>query len=157
MSRKCPGLSLKEEKERTMTTRERFNEVMHWQETDRVPNMDFGYWDETITVWHKQGLPAYVKTNQDVEGYLHLEGTEIIPSLPVVNGLYPPFEYKVLEDKGQKRIVQNAEGNICEILKDGSSIPRYIRHALQTRKDWQILKRERLDYTREDRIGQVKK
>jgi len=119
--------------------------------------MDFGYWGETIAVWHKQGLPTYVKTNQDVERYLHLEGTEIIPSLPVVNGLYPPFEYKVLEDKGQKRIVRDAEGTICEVLKDGSSIPHYIKHALQTRKDWEILKRERLDYTRKDRIGEVKK
>ncbi len=49
MSRKCSGLSLKEEKERTMTTRDRFIRVMRWQEVDRVPNMDFGYWDETIT------------------------------------------------------------------------------------------------------------
>jgi len=140
-----------------MTTQERFNKAMHWQEADRIPNMDFGYWDETIPIWHEQGLPAYVKTNQDVERYLGLEGTEIIPSLPVVNGLYPPFEYKVLEDKGQKRIVRDTEGTICEVLKDGSSIPRYIRHTLVTRKDWQILKRERLDYTRKDRIGEVKK
>jgi len=89
-----------------MTTQERFNKVMHWQEPDQVPNMDFGYWEETITIWHKQGLPTYVKTNQDVERYLGLEGVEIIPSLPVANGLYPPFDYKVLEDKGQHINVQ---------------------------------------------------
>jgi len=140
-----------------MTTQERFNKVMHWQEPDQVPNMDFGYWDETIPIWHKQGLPAYVKTNQDVERYLGLEGTDSIPSLPVINGLYPPFEYKVLEDKGEHRIVRDAEGSICEVPKDGTSIPRYIKHALKTRKDWEIFKRERLDYTRKDRIGQVKK
>lgn len=140
-----------------MTTRERFNKVMHWKEADRVPNMDFGYWDETIATWHKQGLPAYVKTNQDIEQYLGLEGAEVIPQLPVVNGLYPLFEYKVLEDKGQHRIVRDTEGTICEVPKDGTSIPRYIRHALETRKDWQAFKRERLDYTRKDRIGEIKK
>ncbi len=140
-----------------MTTQERFNKVMHWQEPDRVPNMDFGYWEETITIWHKQGLPTYVKTNQDVERYLGLEGTEIIPSLPVANGLYPPFKYKVLEDKGQHRIVQDAEGSICEVPKDGTSVPHYVRYVLKTRRDWEIFKRERLDYTRKDRIGEVKK
>ncbi len=82
---------------------------------------------------------------------------EVIPQLPVVNGLYPPFEYKVLEDKGRYRIVRDAEGSICEVSKDSISIPRYIKHALKTRKDWEIFKRERLDYTRKDRIGQVKK
>ncbi len=98
-----------------------------------------------------------MKTNQDVERYLSLEGTGIIPRLPVANGLYPPFEYKVLEDKGQHRIVRDAEGNICEVAKNGTSIPRYIRYVLETRKDWEILKRERLDYTREDRISKVRK
>ncbi len=142
---------------RTMTTRERFNKVMHWQGVDRVPNMDFGYWDETITAWHKQGLPAYLKTNQDVERYLGLEGAEIIPHLPVANGLYPPFEDIVLEDRGKYRLVQNAEGNICEVPKEGTSIPHYVRYVLEAPKDWQRFKRERLDYTRKDRIGEVKK
>lgn len=140
-----------------MTTQERFNRVMHWQETDRVPNMDFGYWDETITAWHKQGLPAYVETNQEMERYLGLEGAEVIAQLPVVNGLYPPFEYKLLEDKGQYRIVQDSDGNICEVFKDGTSIPHYVKYVLETPKDWRIFKRERLDYTREDRIGEIKK
>lgn len=140
-----------------MTTQERFNRVMHWQETDRVPNMDFGYWDETITAWHRQGLPAYVKTNQDMERYLGLEGAEVIAQLPVANGLYPPFEDRVLEDRGQYRLVQNAEGNICEVFKDGTSIPHYVKYVLETPKDWQTFKRERLDYTREDRIGEIKK
>jgi len=153
----CFGLPLKEEKERTMTTRERFNKVMHWQEADRVPNMDFGYWDETVTIWHKQGLPAYVKTNQDIEQYLGLEGAEIIPRLPVANGLYPPFQDRVLEDRGRYRLVQNTEGNICEVPKDGTSIPHYVKYVVQTPRDWQTFKRERLDYTREDRIGEVKK
>jgi hypothetical protein len=29
--------------------------------------MKFGYWDETITVWHRQGLPLEVKTSEDYE------------------------------------------------------------------------------------------
>lgn len=77
-----------------------------------------------------------MKTHQDVEQYLGLEGIETIPWLPVANGFYPPFEYKVLENKGQHRIAQNTEGNICEVPKDGASMPRYVRYILETRKDW---------------------
>jgi len=78
--------------QKSLTTRERFNRIMHRQKPDQVPNMDFGYWTETIKLWHKQGLPADIQTNQDMENYLGLEGVSIIPAIPVINGLYPPFE-----------------------------------------------------------------
>ena len=72
--------------------------------------MEFGYWDKTIEVWHEQGLPAYLKTNEDIQRHFGLEGISIIPEIPVKNGLFPPFEEKVLEEKGEQRIIQNKEG-----------------------------------------------
>ena len=69
--------------EQTMTTRERFNRVLHWQKPDRVPDMDFGYWDETIAAWHDQGLPRDVRTSEDVERTLGLEGVSTIGRLPI--------------------------------------------------------------------------
>jgi hypothetical protein len=116
-----------------LTTRERFNEVMHCQKPDRVPNMDFGYWDETIVKWHKQGLPTQVKTNTDVEHYLGLEGVESIPMLPLHNGLFPKFEYKVLEEKSDCKIIQSEEGIICEIPRIGETIPKYIKFGIESR------------------------
>jgi uroporphyrinogen decarboxylase len=138
-----------------MTTRERFNKVLHWQKPDRVPNMDFGYWDETIVAWHDQGLPRDVQTNEDVERYLGLEGSEIIRQLPVINGLHPLFECEVLEDRGEREIIRNDHGVICETFKNRSSIPRYIKYGIETREDWEEYRNEHLDYTREDRIGDV--
>jgi len=140
-----------------MNTRERFYKVMHWQKPDRVPNMDFGYWEQTITQWHKQGLPENLKNDIDIEHYFGLEGTESIPNVPVINGLFPAFEQKILEDKGNHQIVRDAEGNIVEISKSAVSIPKYIRYGIETRKDWEIYKNEHLDYTNPERIGPVKK
>jgi uroporphyrinogen-III decarboxylase len=140
-----------------MTTRERFNRVFHWGKPDRVPNMEFGYWDKTIEVWHEQGLPAYLKTNEDVERYLALEGVSILPEIPVKNGLFPPFEEKILEVKGERRIIQNKEGNICQVLESDASIPHYLKYLIETKKDWEKIKRERLDYKSNERIGDVKK
>ena len=139
-----------------MTVRERFDQVMHWQKPSRVPNMDFGYWDETIVVWHEQGLPEECRNNVDVERYLGLEGAEIIPWAPVRNGLYPNFEPKLLEDRGDNIIRLDFQGNVCEVPKKGESVPKYIKYVIETREDWEVFKKERLDYTREERIGDVK-
>ena len=122
------------------TIRERFNAVMRWEKVRQVPNMDFGYWSETIDVWHKQGLPENIKTGADVERYLGLEGAELLPWVPTKNGLYPPFEQKILEDKGETQIIQDSNRNICEVSKKNSSIPKYIKYGLETRDDWEIFK-----------------
>ncbi|MGQ9515418.1 MAG: hypothetical protein ACUVTL_10310 [Thermoproteota archaeon] len=52
-----------------MNARERFHAVTHFEKPDRVPNEDFGYWDDTIERWYGEGLPRGV----DVEEYLGLD------------------------------------------------------------------------------------
>lgn len=139
------------------TIRERFNAVMRWQKVKQVPNMDFGYWSETIDVWHKQGLPENINTGADIERFLGLEGVESLPWTPTINGLYPPFEHKIIEDKGETQIIQDRNRNICEVSKKNSSIPKYIKYGIETRDDWEIFKNEHLDYKQPDRIGDVRK
>ncbi|MBN1901423.1 hypothetical protein JW926_08900 [Candidatus Sumerlaeota bacterium] len=140
-----------------MTVRERFNKVLHWQKPDRLPNMDFGYWQETIQRWHNEGLPKNVTNDWELETYLGLEGEARIVTIPLNTGLFPWFEYKVLEEKGEHVIYQDGEGVICEVHKSSASIPHYIKFGLETREDWQRWKEERLDYTNPARIGDVKK
>ncbi|MDD8014785.1 MAG: uroporphyrinogen decarboxylase family protein [Acidobacteriota bacterium] len=138
-----------------MTTRERFNRVMHWRTADRVPNMEFGYWKKTIEVWREQGLPGHLKTNADVERYLGLEGISTLPEIPVKNGLYPEFEEKTLEVRDGRRIIRRRDGSICEAAESDSSIPRFIKFAVETRKDWEKFKEERLDVRWPGRIGDI--
>ncbi len=52
-----------------MTHRERFNRVMHFQEVDRIPNEEFGYWEETLERWRSEGMPA----DADEELYFGLD------------------------------------------------------------------------------------
>lgn len=139
----------------SMTIRERFNKALHWEKPDRVPNMDFGYWDRTLEVWHEQGLPPHVRDNQEAERHFGLEGTSLITTLPVETGLFPLFEYKVLDEKGEYKVIQAEDGVICKISDRFTSIPEYLKYPIESREDWERFKRERLDYTREDRIGDV--
>jgi len=74
-----------------MTRRERFLRVLHGQKPDRVPNMEFGYWDTALKAWKGHGLPAGLETDEDLERCLGLEGVSIFPRVPLKNGLLPEF------------------------------------------------------------------
>jgi uroporphyrinogen-III decarboxylase len=136
-----------------MTTRERLIAVFAGRKPDRLPNVEFGYWEETLGLWHQAGLPRHIQTDAALEEYLNLDGLTIFSEVPVRNGLHPQFERKVIDDDGVRRIIQDEEGNICEIRPGHSTMPRYIRFGLRTREDWERLKRERLDVDAEGRIG----
>ena len=139
-----------------MTTRERLNRVLHWQKPDRVPNMEFGYWEKTLPVWWDQGLPRELRTNEDVERYLGLEGISTIPEAPVEVGLFPVFTEEVLEERNGRRIVRNKDGVICEKLDYDSTMPHFLKFPIENRADWERLRDERLDPAHPGRVGDVK-
>ncbi|MBI3919921.1 MAG: hypothetical protein HY318_00785 [Armatimonadetes bacterium] len=64
-----------------MTHRERFNRVMHFQEVDRVPNEEFGYWTETLERWRSEGMPE----EADEELYFGLDVRRERRLLPINN------------------------------------------------------------------------
>ncbi len=47
-----------------MTDRERFLATMNYQERDRCPWGEMGFWPETLERWHKEGWPEDVELNQ---------------------------------------------------------------------------------------------
>ena len=106
-----------------MTTRERFLQVFHWGAPDRLPNLEFGYWDETIEAWHRQGLPLDIHDNEAVERYLGLEGVSVFTKVPIKNGLYPAFEKKVIKDLGDRLLIQDEDGNLCEVPPGRGTMP----------------------------------
>ncbi len=123
-----------------MNDRQRFIATMHYQPRDRAPICDFGFWPETIDVWHAQGLPAEVGGGHDttstdkffgMDQYYHYHGG------PDVNcGLYPGFETRVLEDRGTQEVVQQGDG--VRVLRDkySGSIPMHLGHLLVDRASW---------------------
>lgn len=138
-----------------MTTNERVSAIFSGRRPDRLPNVEFGYWEETLALWHAQGLPARVVSDAATEEYLGLDGLTVFSELPVTNGLYPRFIQETLSDDGERRIIRDEEGNICEIRPGHSTMPRYIEFGLQTRRDWERLKRERLDPCAGGRVGDL--
>ena len=54
-----------------LTHRERFLRQMHPDHRQGSP-LEFGYWDQTIERWHKEGLPQEITQGEDgsVEAFL---------------------------------------------------------------------------------------
>jgi len=131
-----------------MTHRERLLRCLKGEAVDRVPDFEFGAWDQTIERWHNEGLPAdYRGTDAAIDYYFHTDNTEYGPMPHVRVGLLPGFEYKILEEKETHLIVQDGDGATAEIMKPeyGASIPKYLRFAIETRKDWEKIRDERLN------------
>jgi hypothetical protein len=122
-----------------MNNRQRFSATMHYQPRDRAPIADFGFWEETIPLWHAQGLPEEVFFTYAWGNTVDFFGMDFgldYVGLRVESGLCPAFEEKVLEEHGNRLILQQSDGVLVERDKVMSSIPRPIAHTLTDRKSW---------------------
>jgi uroporphyrinogen decarboxylase len=125
-----------------MTHRERWQRTMHFLKVDYLPDEEFGYWTDTLSVWHHQGLPSWVRTNEQADLFF---GFSPRAQAPVAVGLKPAFRARTLEETEHHRIVVDGNGVKCLVHKDGtSSIPKYLEFPVRDRASWNRFRR-RLD------------
>ena len=138
-----------------MNNRQRFTATMHYQPRDRAPIADFGFWEETIPIWHEQGLPRDVcftySTSNTVDFFGMDFGIDNV-GVGVETGLCPAFPEEILEDHGNRIILRQSDGVIVERDRFMSSIPRPIAHTLTDRASWKKHFAPRLDPENPDRF-----
>ena len=128
--------------EHKYTHRERFRRLMHYQSVDRGVHWEFGYLDETMARFHREGLPEEHNNNGSIERYF---GRDPVRHVPVNLGMHPGFQAEILEDKKHSVIKRLASGEIAEVQKGSqSTIPHYLRFPIENRRDWEEFK-ERFD------------
>ena len=140
-----------------MNNRERFQAIMHYQPVDRALICDFGFWEETLPVWHKQGLPKTITFPSDDANHVPFFGMDygmdsLSSATGITVGLMPTFEEKTLEDRGDHILVQQADGVQVLRRKVMSSIPHPERHLLTDRESWRTHYLPRLDPTTPERF-----
>lgn len=127
--------------------KDRCYRVFTYQPVDRVPDVEFGYWPQTIRRWLKEGLPAEFESEKNqyfskkLDQWFGFENEGINIDLRL--GMDPLFEEQVLERKEHSVVMRDSSGTIAErYLSDveESSIPRYIRFPVETPDDWKQLK-----------------
>jgi len=141
----------------TMRTevKDRYYRVFTYQSVDRVPDVEFGYWPQTIRRWLKEGLPIELTKDEQNQMFLSKldrffgfdEGDQV--GLGVRGGMNPPFKEKIIERKASSIVMRDSSGVIAERYQndvDESSIPHFLRFPVETPDDWKSMKeRYRLD------------
>ena len=128
--------------------KDRFYRTYTYQDVDRVPEIEFGYWPQTIRRWLGEGLPLELTPDETEEMFLEKlddffsferEGHQIETNLDPV----PAYAEEVLERRDQSVIKRDSKGIVAERYlhdSDASSIPRFIRFPVETPQDWEAMK-----------------
>lgn len=122
-----------------MNFKERFNATMHYQPVDRVPLMDFGFWNETIPEWEKQGLPAELAkcgggNRWDITKWMGMDGGWNTYG-PV--GMMPAMETQVIEETAEYVVYRDSTGVLLKESRTSRSIPLYLDWLLKDRATWE--------------------
>lgn len=161
-----------------MDTRERFLATMAFEPVDRIPCWEWDYWPEALEQWRMAGAPIRVDRAQTVnpsadqeEGAFNPWSTTLLSDVPFApdapldfaidpgarriplnSFIYPLFEYRVLEERGDIIIAQDERGHIREDKKGRGSIANIIKPLIASREDWERVKAERLELKLEGRL-----
>ena len=148
-----------------MTNRERVRAILHYEKTDRMPIVAFGFWDETVDKWAREG---YI-TKEEAEGYKH-NGDNSEADRKIMSDLgfdfnwnscfyassflRPTFKEEILETKPDGSIIKrDSQGLIVQVKPGIVSIPAEIGTSLTDREAWESMYKPKLMFT-EDRISQ---
>jgi hypothetical protein len=110
---------------------ERYYRVMTFQRVDRVPDIEFGFWPQTLRRWMREGMPVGLAPEekstpspQKVEDLFAFENHG--HTIPLRLHMNPAFVEEVLETKGDVTVLRDSSGTIAERYLDDveeSSIP----------------------------------
>lgn len=137
-----------------MNARERFRATCRFEPLDRPFRWEtIGFWPETTTRWHGEGLPS------DVDGYLTSAyfGMDLRIPIFVGNhedpGFFPPFEEQVLSETDLYRVRRTAAGiTQKEFTNQQSALPEFLAFPVTGMRSFEAI-RERLDPTTPNRLG----
>ena len=122
--------------QKNISDRKRFLDTMNYKSVDRVPYRAFGAWPETIERWKKEGFDP--KDPLIITDHWEVQGGWFFPD--------PPFEHKVIEEDEKKILYINHEGILIREYKVNrmSSMPQFVRFPVETREDFRIFWKERM-------------
>ncbi len=145
---------------------ERYYLFFRGERVDRVPDLEFGFWPQTIRRWLKEGLPRSLTDwwYQDHEHFGEKDALDMFnkkleeffgfdssgEELQLRLQINPGFPEEVISKEGDRTVMRDQGGIVSERYLsdvDESSIPRFIRFPVESREDWRKLAAR---YRRED-------
>jgi len=148
-----------------MNARERFLACMRFESVDRALNWEMGYWTETVSRWHQEGLslrpdePSGLQAGDGIKGegfpWRRSEPRDTavcselgfdrgLEKVDVNWGMCPAFAVEVLREDVTTVTRREPDGNIVRVRKDSTSLPHVIGWPVTDRTSWERLRDERL-------------
>ena len=98
--------------------KERLYKYLTYQEVDRIPDVEFGYWPQTIRRWLKEGMPISLTKDERNEMFLgKLDDFFRFDSygcrLPTPIHMNPAYEEEELGHRGDVTIMRGTDGIIA--------------------------------------------
>jgi hypothetical protein len=122
--------------------------VFTYQDVDRVPDIEFGYWPQTIRRWLSEGMQLDLTIDETTDMFspkvdqhfgFENEGFGISGKYD----MHPIFPEEILEKKAESVIFRDSNGIIAERYlhdSDNSSIPHFLEFPIKTPSDWESMK-----------------
>ena len=134
----------------------RYYRTFTYQSVDRVPDIEFGYWPQTIRRWMSEGMKADLSPQEQnemfcgkLDRFLGFDQGADDYGINLRCHMNPVFEEKVIEKREHSVIMRDSSGALAERYMndvDESSIPHFIEFPVKTPKDWEDMKaRHRFD------------
>ena len=138
---------------------ERYYKFLTGQPVDRPPDIEFGYWPQTIRRWLKEGLPRsldewwYVERERlnereapevltrKLDAFFGFDttGEELLLRMH----FNPAFPEEIIGTEGDRTVMRDPAGIVAERYLSGvdeSSIPHFLHFPVETRDDWARMK-----------------
>ncbi len=118
-----------------MSPRERFEAIMDFSAFDRVIDTEFGYWRNTLTRWHNEGLPEEVNTNERADVFFGFDTWS--RGVGVNSGLIEYFPEEILERTERHTVKYDGRRIKCKVFTDGTdTIPHYLDFPIKDRESY---------------------
>jgi uroporphyrinogen decarboxylase len=121
----------------------------------------FGHWwpDRAAAQWWEEREGAEALHRRPVGGRIALDVSkhfgfdQRIIRVPVQSWIWPPFEARVVEDRGDTILELTSNGTLMEQSKGKKGLPRTLSGPVQNREDWERVKAERFHPDFEARVS----
>jgi uroporphyrinogen decarboxylase len=121
-----------------MNAGERLRATFERRPVDHLVRREFYIWAEAIERWKAEGLPEDWR-EQNIFGFDPPSVAEVGLQMGWCEPPFlPAYEERVVQDEGDTEIIQDASGRWLRVFKGRRHgfMPDYVRHPVETMKDW---------------------